>query len=118
MGAGIDPKVLAKRKYGRLKTIQRQLSRRGISATYKNLELQGPTYRIYYGGLGPASNGESFHFLVLRFNETSEPSANRKVGQDEDYGDSFFVKNKSGTYEQGIQRILGAPKPEPVVEDE
>lgn len=103
MGAGISTKSWNAMQYRALKTQQRKLSSRGIHLEYKDLELRGPHCRIYFAGLGPASNGERFCYLVLRYNPTNEPDAAKKEPGDIDYTNFHTRKDPAHTYEAGIQ---------------
>ena len=106
MGAGIDPKRLYRLQYRQLKTLERRLLGLGVSAKYQNREVVGSRFRAYFSCLGPASNGESFHYLVIRFNPQHQPQSVQKHAGDEDYVEPQFTPGRAGGVEQGIARIL------------
>jgi hypothetical protein len=109
MGAGIDPKRLHRMKYNRLKTIQIQLHNdHGILSEYKNLEVHGKHFVVYFAGAGPASNGESAHWIVLRFNPDNQPVAGLKHPGDIDYTDFHtrdITEMDKGGFDAGIERV-------------
>lgn len=112
MGAGIAPERLRRMKYRALKRIQNKLLRQDLELRYHDLELKGPNCRIYFAGCGPASNGESVHWLVLRFNPTNEPSAAKKQPGDVDYTDWWKrqIPGSEGTFDAGIRALLQLPR--------
>ena len=114
MGAGIDPKTLHRWIYRRLYAIRLKLCAANICYSYRNLEISGDTFAIYYAGCSRASNGESCHWPVLRWNENRRPEAGWKIEGDKDYG-GF----NNPRFEDGLAMVaekMGrkpAPDPEP-----
>jgi hypothetical protein len=68
MGAGISRSAVYGRVVRGLEKIGREARKAGGSALYANWELNGSlnghVFRVYYGSIGPASNGESCHYPV------------------------------------------------------
>ena len=109
MGAGISPKKKHQQKYRRLNTVERDLLAAGISCSYKNLEVKGEHFVTYFSGIGPASNGESMSWLVLRFNPDNQPSSEWKKQGDIDYTDFHardIPEHEKGGWEAGVQRLI------------
>jgi hypothetical protein len=114
MGAGISKKRMSGMIYGRLKRLQRKLAARGLPTTYKNEELRGHRFVIYYAGIGPASNGESMRYLCLRFNPENQPEA--VVGRKgdivyTDFHTRTIPEHDKGGFEAGVKvAIENLPK--------
>jgi hypothetical protein len=110
MGAGIAPNLMRQRKYRALKRVERDLNRQGIPCGYENLEVRGNNFVVYFAGCGPASNGESFSWLVLRFNPKTKPLSTQKRPGDVNYTD-FHTRDipefDRGGYEAGVKAING-----------
>ena len=100
--AGIDPKVKRRMIYARLKTVERRLIASGIQCKYRYLEVRGTGFVIYFAGVGPASNGESFSWLVLRYNPNNSPDSSVKTQGDIDYTD-FHTHDISEIIKDGKQ---------------
>jgi hypothetical protein len=68
MAAGISRSALYGRVRRQLVNIGNRVWEAGGKAFYKNWELTGEiaghAFRVYYGTVGPASNGESFHYPI------------------------------------------------------
>ncbi len=97
------------RKYRVLKTIERQLTAKGIVCHYEDLEVRGANFVVYFAGVGPASNGERFAWQVLRFNPHSIPDANRKARGDIDFTD-FHTRDipeaDKGNFDAGVRAVI------------
>ena len=96
-------------KYGRLKTVERNLKAKGINCAYRDLEVRGKGFTVYFAGCGPASNGERCAWLVLRFNPNRQPEGAVKVKGDIDFTD-FHTRDISehsrGGFEAGVARVI------------
>lgn len=109
MGAGISTEAMNKIIYRRLKKISRDLAGKGIPNTYKSLELRGKNFLVYMATIGPASNGERFGYLVLRYNPNKTPSGYVKTEGDVDYTD-FHTRTipeaDLGNFDAGVRKVL------------
>jgi hypothetical protein len=90
MGAGISRTAKNAR-------IRRSLQRvaRELGGSYAKYEATGAGWRAFMACIGPASNGESFGYLVL------------KIG-DDTYAD---FGTATGRYEDGVARLSAASQP-------
>jgi hypothetical protein len=108
MGAGISAKARYNYQYRALKKVEINLHQLGIECHYHNLEVRGTHFVVYFAGCGPASNGESFCWLVLRYNPNQQPSPTRKTDTDIDYTD-FHTRSipsiGEGGFDAGIKQI-------------
>jgi hypothetical protein len=109
MGAGLSSKQITSRIYSRLKSIQAQLERAGVSVayvkgtaySYASLCYREQTPHIAGGfnikyGVSHASNGECFGSASIH---VSLPTASKSFG-------GLGSKNSDGTLEQGIECII------------
>ena len=109
MGAGIAWKTKRRRIYARLKTVERKLRAKGIPCQYTHLEVRGKLFVVYFAGAGPASNGESCAWLVLRFNPNQQPCAVKKQAGDIDFTNFHtrdIAEHSKGGWDAGVQRGL------------
>jgi hypothetical protein len=109
MGAGPNWAAVKAKKYRGLKKVQSELLSKGVDAKYKNLEVVGKGFVVYYAGIGPASNGEYFVYKVLRFNPDSQPSPNGKKPGDVDYTDFHtrdIPEQSLGGFVAGLKKVL------------
>jgi hypothetical protein len=112
MGAGLSSKQITSRIYSRLKSIQAQLERAGVSVAYvkgtaysyaslcyREQAFAKPTlpggFNIKYG-VSHASNGECFGSASIH---VSLPTGSKSFG-------GLGSKNSDGTFEQGIAYII------------
>jgi hypothetical protein len=108
MGAGISQAAKHARKYRALKKIERELHAAGIPCQYRNEEVRGVCFNVYFAACGPASNGESFAWLVLRFNGATQPEGVVKRKGDVDYTDFHtrdIAEHSKGGFRAGVQRV-------------
>ena len=108
MAAGISEEAKHAWKYRQLKKIERQFKAIGIPCKYRNEEIRGSCFNVYFAGIGPASNGESFAWLVLRFNRETQPEAVVKRKGDVDYTDFHtrtIAEHDKGGWAAGVQRV-------------
>lgn len=100
MGTAPTWKQKRARIYKALIRRREKLADIGIETTYKNLELQGRGFVIYFATVDPDSAFAGY-YEVLRFNATSQPDAARKRKDDADYTDF----NSLDSFEDGIERV-------------
>ena len=108
MGAGISQAARHARKYRALKKIESQFHAAGIPCQYRNEEVRGVCFNVYFAGIGPASNGESFAYMVLRFNPTTQPEGAVKRTGDVDYTDFHtrdIAEHGKGGFQAGIAKV-------------
>lgn len=109
MGAGISTRDMNKIIYRNLKKISRDLEAKGIPNAYKNLELRGKNFVVYMATVGPASNGERFGWIVLRYNATKRPESAYRSEGDVDYT-NFHTRTipeaRLGDFDAGVRKVL------------
>lgn len=108
MGAGISKSAKRARIYRGLKKAARRLAENGIDSVYINQEIRGVNFVVYYAGIGPASNGDSLLYLVLRFNPETQPDACRKSKGDVDFTDWWqrdIPEYSLGGFQAGINKV-------------
>lgn len=109
MGAGISDGARRSKIRHILQRVERELKRRGVPCQYARYEVRGDNFVTYMAQIGPASNGEQFGYLVLRFNERSMPVSSKKQAGDVDYTD-FHTRDIAefdrGGYDAGVQAVL------------
>ena len=112
-GPGISPQAKRNKIYSRLKSVRSKLQSAGLQCEYKNLELRGKNFVVYFAS-SSASNGEWAAWMVLRFNPNSQPDSGRKQSGDVDYTDFHtrdIADKETGGFDAGIKRALEAQNP-------
>ena len=107
MGAGIDPKLLRRKMYNRLKTVERQLQAKNIECHYMGQEVKGKHFSVYFASIGPASNGESVSYMVLRFNAEHQPTGSQKRAGDVDFSD-WHTTGIQDRFDIGVEHVKQA----------
>ena len=108
MGAGISQAAKHARIYRALKKVEREFHAAGIPCQYHNEEVRGVCFNVYFACIGPASNGDSFGWMVLRFNDTTPPEAALKRQGDVDYTNFHtrdIAEHDKGCFDAGVARI-------------
>jgi hypothetical protein len=100
MGAGLNQQRKYRLTYNELKKIQRELFRANIDSTYKDREIKGEGFRVFFTFVGPASNGEVMGAPVL-------------VLGDETYGGFHWAPNSrsAGSFQKGLDLLKQRASP-------